>query len=80
MPYALAVQQCADFTVPVAHSCLSDLADPHPQLSSWIQMAAVAIRGSCHAQNPARMSLPNLIGTCQVLNHRPTPRRLYHFF
>ncbi len=30
---ALAVQQHADLAISIAHSCLSDFADPHPQVS-----------------------------------------------
>ena len=46
---AFAVQKHADLAISIAHSCLSDLADPHPQLSPWIAVAAVAVSAASHA-------------------------------
>src|ERR1700679_2355124 len=48
---AFAIQQNADLAVSVAHSCLSDLTDTHPQFSSWIEAAPVAIRSARYTQN-----------------------------
>src|SRR5260370_41171986 len=48
----------------LAHSCLSDHADTHPQLSAWITVAPVSVGASGHAQNPARSPLPH---------HKPHP-------
>ena len=40
---AFAVQQQADLAISIAHSCLSDLADPHPQLSPGIEADAIPV-------------------------------------
>jgi hypothetical protein len=77
---AFAVQQYADLPISVPYSCLSDLADTHPQLSAWIAVAPIAVGASGHAQNPARSPLAHPIAANQMLHHRSTPRRLHHFF
>src|SRR5271166_4667333 len=70
---AFAVQLYADLAISIAHSCLSDLADPHPQLSPWIAVAPVAVRASRHAQNPARSPLAYTVAAYQLIYRRPTP-------
>jgi hypothetical protein len=75
---AFAVQQHADLVVSVAHSCLSDFADTHPQLNPWIAAVAIVIRPARHAQNPARMPFTRP----QQLIRRSTigPRRRFAIF
>ena len=77
---AFAVQQYADLTVSVAYSCLSNLADSHPQLSPWIEAASIPVGRSWQAQNTTSMSFAYLKAPYKTLHHRSTPRRLYHFF
>ena len=66
--------------VSVAYSCLSDLADSHPQLSPRIEATSIPVGRSRQAQNTTSPSFAYLKAPHQTLHHRSTPRRLYHFF
>ena len=66
--------------VSVAHSCLSNLADSHPQLSPRIKAASIPVGRSRQAQNKTSPSFTHLKALYQTLHHRSTPRRLDHFF
>jgi hypothetical protein len=77
---ALTSKKNQNLAVPISDSALRDLADPGPQLRPRLLVALVTIDATHHAHYLAGMPLAGPKLVAKIVDQRPAPRGLHHFF